>query len=458
MTKDRIINPAGVERVSLDPLWVRHVMWWQIYPLGFVGAPVRPESPITDVGEHRLKRIEGWLDHLVRLGLNGLMLGPVFASSSHGYDTVDYFRIDPRLGDDADIDALIAAAHERGIHVLFDGVFNHVSRDHEAFQQLARQGPSAATADMFRVRWENSTPGGAVDAEVFEGHLQLVVLNHDAKAVEDLVVDVMTYWLDRGIDGWRLDAAYAVPVSFWARVLPRVRLKHPTAWFSGEVIHGDQPSIVKYSTMNSVTQYELWQGIWHAISDRNFHELAHAIGRHNRMLETFVPSTFVGNHDVTRLTTAVGVDFVPHALAILATVGGTPSFYAGDEYAYEAVKEERLGGDDAIRPEFPPGTPHEDAIDQIGSRILGVTRELIAVRRQNSWLHTAHSDVVEVTNDTIVLRAATSAAALRTILSLRDELHQITVGLEARLIAGEGSVSNGILLLPARGWAVVVEK
>ena len=120
-----------------EPDWVRHAMWWQIYPLGFTGAPVRPETGerTTDV-VHRLGRVEAWLDHLVETGLNGLLLGPIFASSSHGYDTVDYFRVDPRLGDDGDFDRLVAAARERGIRILLDGVFNHVGWGHPAFQAL----------------------------------------------------------------------------------------------------------------------------------------------------------------------------------------------------------------------------------------------------------------------------------------------------------------------------------
>ena len=119
--------------------WVDHVMWWHVYPLGFTGAPVRPEAgeaASTDAPAHRLGRLESWLDHVVDLGLNGLALGPVFASSTHGYDTTDHFRIDPRLGDEADFDRLVAAAHERGVRVLLDGVFNHVGRAHPAFAAL----------------------------------------------------------------------------------------------------------------------------------------------------------------------------------------------------------------------------------------------------------------------------------------------------------------------------------
>ena len=199
-------------------------MWWHLYPLGFVGAPVRPDAAGAggDV-VHRLGRIEAWLDHVIELGLNGIALGPVFASSTHGYDTIDHFRIDPRLGEDAEFDRLVAEAHRRGIRVMLDGVFNHVGRAHPAFRAVEADGPDAATAGLFRARWEGWRPGDPVDADVFEGHESLVALDHSSPAVEDLVVAVMTHWLDRGADAWRLDAAYAVPPEFWARAPPTCR-------------------------------------------------------------------------------------------------------------------------------------------------------------------------------------------------------------------------------------------
>ncbi|WP_197510915.1 alpha-amylase family glycosyl hydrolase [Tessaracoccus coleopterorum] len=102
-------------------------IWWQVYPLGALGAPLR-----GDHGEpaHRLRRLEAWLDYVVELGCNGLLLNPIFASVSHGYDTLDHYRIDPRLGDDADFDHLIAQCGARGLGVVLDGVFNHVARSH----------------------------------------------------------------------------------------------------------------------------------------------------------------------------------------------------------------------------------------------------------------------------------------------------------------------------------------
>ncbi|KTS13880.1 alpha-amylase family glycosyl hydrolase [Microbacterium testaceum] len=424
------------------PSWPEHVIWWHVYPLGFVDAPIRENEGPDAAPAHRLDRLEPWLDHVIELGLNGLLLGPVFASETHGYDTVDHFRIDPRLGDDGDFDRLVAAARERGIRILLDGVFNHVGRGHAAFRDLTENGPS-----RFRGRWV----GGRFEADVFEGHDALVALDHSSPAVVDLVAEVMCHWLERGIDGWRLDAAYAVPSSFWADVLPRVRERFPEAWFLGEVIHGDGPAIVRESTMDSLTQYELWQGIWHGIADRNLFELRHAIERHDEMLRTFVPQTFVGNHDVTRIASAVGRDLVPHALAVLFTVAGTPSVYAGDEFGWTGVKEERVGGDDAVRPAF-PSTPGEARGDE---RILQAHRALIALRRRKPWLWRAHTDVVEVTNTALALRTAVGDDAVVVALNVGDDPVSLPVADGLTPVAGEGWPTDGRVELGPRGWVVL---
>lgn len=424
------------------PSWPEHVMWWHVYPLGFVGAPIRDGVDPDAEPTHRLDRLEPWLDHVIALGLNGLLLGPVFASETHGYDTVDHFRIDPRLGDDGDFDALVAAAREHGIRILLDGVFNHVGRGHPAFQDLTEDGPQ-----LFRGQWTD----GRFEAEVFEGHEALVALDHSSPAAVDLVVEVMCHWLERGIDGWRLDAAYAVPSSFWARVLPRVRERFPEAWFLGEVIHGDGPSIVRASTMDSLTQYELWQGMWHGIADGNLFELSHAVERHDELLATYAPQTFVGNHDVTRIASAVGVEFVPHALAVLFTVAGTPSVYAGDEFGWTGVKEERLGGDDAVRPAFPPTPADVDADD----RILHAHQALIALRRRKPWLWRAHTDVVEVANTALVLRTAVGDDAVVVAVNIGEEPMSLPIADGRTVVAGEGAPSEGRIDLGPRGWAVL---
>src|SRR3954454_3215955 len=273
--------------------------WWHVYPLGFLGA--EPAAlPVDAPVQHRLPGLEPWLDYAVRLGVEGLVLGPVFAAQTHGYDTVDHFRIDARLGDEDDLLRLLAKAHELGLRVVLDGVFNHVGRDFAAFADVRANGPGSPFASWFRLKWPDG-PDHEPDLEVFEGHQQLVALNHQEPAVAAHVSAVLEHWCARGIDGWRLDAAYAVPPAFWREVLGPLRERHPQAWVFAELIHGDYAGFVSASGVDSATQYELWKAIASAINDANLFELAHALGRHNTFLESFVPVTFLGNHDTTRI-------------------------------------------------------------------------------------------------------------------------------------------------------------
>lgn len=376
------------------PGWAEHAIFWHAYPLGFVGAPRTAQGAQP---EPRLRRLEPWLDYLISLGANGLLLGPVFSSETHGYDTVDHFTVDSRLGTTDDLDALVGAAHERGIRVVLDGVFNHVARSFPDVERLARREPSGELA-------------------VFEGHGHLVTLDHANPRVADLVVAVMDHWLRRGVDGWRLDAAYAVPQRFWRDVLARVRPDHPEAWFLAEVIHGDYAAFVRESTVDSVTQYELWKAIWSALNDRNLFELAHALERQDAMLDTFVPQTFVGNHDVTRIATQI-VDPVlrPLALVVLMTVAGIPSVYAGDEQGFTGVKRESEYGDDEVRPPFPDSP---DELSALGAEVLAHHRELIGLRRRHPWLVRARTRVDEVTNTRLRYTSVSESGELAVTLDL----------------------------------------
>jgi cyclomaltodextrinase len=437
------------------PGWVQDAVWWHVYPLGFVGA--EREAPADGVVHHRLGRLTAWLDYVVELGANGLALGPVFAASTHGYDTVDHSRIDPRLGDDADFDALVTAAHDRGLRVLLDGVFNHVGREHPAFRAVLEQGPAAPTAGWFRLRWPHG-PDAEPEHDTFEGHGQLVALDHSSPAVADWVTGVMTHWLDRGADGWRLDAAYAVPASFWATVLPRVRAGHPEAYVVGEVIHGDYARVVAESGMDAVTQYELWKAIWSSLNDGNLHELAHALGRHDGFLDSFVPLTFVGNHDVTRIASRLtDPRHLPHALAVLFTVGGTPAVYAGDEQGFTGVKEDRAGGDDAVRPPF-PDTPA--GLAPFGEPTRRLHQELIGLRRRHRWLHRARTTPLHRGNRQLSYAAAGDGHRLVVALNLADTPASVPAAGAGELLAGAGTVrrpgtGSALVELAPHGWAVL---
>ncbi|TFV43583.1 alpha-amylase family protein [Blastococcus sp. TF02A-35] len=444
----------GIGRTD-GPGWVRDAVWWHVYPLGFVGAEPRAEEGLPT--RHRLGHLVGWLDHAVELGASGLALGPVFASGSHGYDTVDHLRVDPRLGDDADFDALVAACRERGLRLLLDGVFNHVGRGHPAFRAVLEQGPAAPTASWFRLRWPGGpqawTPGTEPGYDDFEGHSALVALDHSSPEVADHVVEVMTRWLDRGADGWRLDAAYAVPTRFWAEVADRVRERHPGAYLMGEVIHGDYAGFVAEGHLDAVTQYELWKAVWSSLNDGNFYELDAALTRHAGFLDRFTPYTFLGNHDVTRLASRLTDErHLAHALVVLLTLGGTPAVYAGDEHAFRGVKEDRAGGDDAVRPPF-PATPGE--LSPLGLPTYRLHQELIGLRRRHRWLHTARPRTVHLANEQLAYEVAGEGERLVVALNVAGAPAELPVPGAGAVLAGAADAGGGRVRLPAHGWAVL---
>lgn len=227
--------------------WIDHAIWWQVYPLGFCGAPFREEDPAP---APRMRKLLAWLDYAIELGASGLLLGPVFASQTHGYDTTDQFRIDPRLGGEETFEALVSACKKRGLRILLDGVFSHVGAQHPGVVRALQEGKEDPAAELFDIDWTSGRPV----PRVFEGHSSLVRLNHAGEQAANYTVAVMKHWLERGIDGWRLDAAYSISPDFWARVLPVVRADYPDAWFLGEVIHGDYSKFVAESSVDSVTQ------------------------------------------------------------------------------------------------------------------------------------------------------------------------------------------------------------
>lgn len=353
-----------------------HVIWWHVYPLGATGAPIRDRG--GDDAGHRLTQLTGWLDYLIELGCNGLLLGPIFESVGHGYDTLDHYRIDARLGDDADFDRLIAECEKRGINVMLDGVFNHVARTHP---------------------WVAEGLAGDTD---WEGHGELATLHHADERVKDAVADIMCHWLRRGIAGWRLDVAYAVPPEFWRDVLGRVRAEFPDAMFLGEVIHGDYAAIAAAGTLDAVTQYELWKGIWSSLVDENFWELAHALERHTAIAGRVLPNTFIGNHDVDRIASKVGQRKAVLALAVLMCVPGMPSIYYGDEQGFEGERSEGFSADDSVRPPL-PASPGE--LSPLGGWIFTEHQKLIGLRRRHPWLTHAQVEVLDKTNGTISFEA-----------------------------------------------------
>jgi glycosidase len=324
-----------------------------------------------------------------------------------------------------------------------------VGRSFGPFADVSRHGAASPYTDWF-------VPEGD-DFRTFEGHHHLVALNHASPAVVDHVTAVLGHWLDRCVSGWRPDAAYAVPRPFWRTVTDRVRARHPDAWFSGEVIHGDYAAYVTEGGLDSVTQYELWKAIWSSLNDTNPHELAWSLERHNALLETFAPQTFVGNHDVTRIAGRLrDPRHLSHALTLLFTVGGTPSVYAGDERAWQGVKKEREGGDDAVRPAF-PATP--SGLGPDGLSVQRLHQTLVGVRRRHPWLVRAQTRVHTLSDAVLAytLSAPDGGAAVAVALNFGPAPATATVPAAPWVhAAGDTAIdaATGSASLPPLGWSV----
>jgi cyclomaltodextrinase len=247
----------------------------------------------------------------------------------------------------------------------------------------------------------------------------LVKLNHANPSVLDWAVDVARYWVDRGVDAFRLDAAYALSPAFVAAFADRVRELRPDLFLVGEVIRGDYERTVREMHLSTVTQYELWKAIWSSLNDGNFFELAHALQRHAEFLQHFPPWTFVGNHDTTHIATQLSHRrHLGHALAVLFTVPGIPAVYAGDEQGALGRKYDRAGGDAEIRRPlaFRPRELAGDSLD-----IWRLHRDLITVRRARPWLATGTLSVTRVDNRTIMYEVRASAGRAVVALSTDDK-------------------------------------
>ena len=403
--------------------WPAGAVLWHVYPLGFVGA----ERSAVDHVTHRLGHVARYLEHVAALGADTLLLGPVFASATHGYDTLDYYRIDPRLGDLDDFRSLMRACASLGLRVVLDGVFNHVGRDHEIVRRALEAGPGTQDGDW--IKWSGEHP------YLFEGHEILVELNLLNPDVQAYVVDVMGYWLDQGIAGWRLDAAYAAGGETWAPIVAAIRQSHPEVWLLAEVTQGDYLSFARASGVDTVTQYELWKSMWSSFNARNLYELGWAIERHADFCEAYRPQTFLGNHDVTRIASLLkDPAHLPMALALLMLLPGTPSIYSGDEFGMTGVKVSGVGGDDALRPAFPPRWS-----DLGASETVELYRSMIALRRAHPWVADAKVTVPYATDTGLLVQ-------------IEDAGHRLVVGLNIGDEEASLPWDVPVLKVPARSW------
>ncbi len=332
---------------------------YQLFPLGVCGALADSEAlGAMCPGEHprRLRELVPFIDHAASLSCDTILLGPVFSSSTHGYDTVDPRHVDARLGDDSDLVDFVAAAHARGVKVVVDAVFNHVGRQAAPFRAL-QADPHGPWRQWFHVREGRSPDGDAFDYDGWGGHHSLPRLNTDHDDVRAFWADVVRGWYRRfDIDGLRLDAADCLSPDFVAFIADVARAEKAETWLVGEVVHGDYRERLGPRLLDSVTNYELYKGLWSGVETRNLFEPAWSLDRQSGDASADTGlyrderlMTFVDNHDVKRLASTLTK---PASLyptwGLLMTSPGVPCIYAGSEFAF--VGEKTATSDTPVRP------------------------------------------------------------------------------------------------------------
>ena len=355
-------------------MWAYETVFYQIYPLGFCGAPM----PNDGVCVNRIAKVIDWIPHLKKLHVGAVYFSPVFESDNHGYDTRDYTKIDCRLGTNADFAAVCRALHENGIRVVLDGVFNHVGRGFFAFRDVQEKRWDSPYKDWFRIDFGgNSAYNDGFWYEGWEGHYELVKLNLQNPAVVDYLLGCVEGWIrEFDADGLRLDVAYMLDEGFMRRLRAFCDAKKQDFVLIGEMIHGDYNRITADGVLHSVTNYECYKGLYSAFNSMNLFEIAHSLGRQ------FGPEpwtlyrgkhlvNFADNHDVTRVTSILtDKNQLMPLYGVLFAMPGIPCLYYGSEWGAEGEKHR---GDNALRPCFE--RPEENALTEWIAKLAAVKRE-----------------------------------------------------------------------------------
>ncbi len=347
------------------PAWTGRSSWYQIFPDRF-----NAETPLPiDAGAYQPERAGFWggtlrgiqkkIPYLRDLGVSGVYLNPVFESpSNHRYDTIDYNRVDPRLGTNDDLAALAAALHENGLKLMLDGVFNHASRECPQFRDVLRRGRSSRYFNWFLVYDEERTcrtPLEELSSDVmkaappyecfaFAANMPKWNTNNDETAA--YLIACAEEWTKRlNLDAWRLDVPDETGLRFLRAFRERIKGISPQTAIIGE-IWTSPASYLQGDCFDGTMNYPLYFAmrdylLLGRITAETFCE------RMNRILNELPDDirknqmNFIANHDVPRPLTMAGGNraAVCAALALIAFLDGEACLYYGDERGM-------LGGDD----------------------------------------------------------------------------------------------------------------
>ena len=331
-------------------MWAYESVFYQIYPLGFCGAPFENDGVLTP----RIRKVIDWIPHIKNLGANAIYFSPVFESDTHGYNTRDFRKIDVRLGTNEDFADVCQALHKEGIKVVLDGVFNHVGRGFWAFQDVLEKRWDSPYKDWFHISFDgNSNYNDGLWYEGWEGNYDLVKLNLCHPDVKQHIFDSIRSWVEKfDIDGLRLDVAYCLDENFVRELRAFCDSLKPDFFLVGEMLHGDYNRLMNDSMLHSATNYECYKGLFSSFNSMNMFEIIHSL------LRQFGPENwtlyrgkhllcFVDNHDVSRIASNLtNEQHLPLINALCFGMPGIPCVYYGSEWGAKANKSE---GDPALR-------------------------------------------------------------------------------------------------------------
>lgn len=427
-------------------MWAYESVFYQIYPLGFCGAPFENDGVL----EHRIKKVNDWIPHIKKVGANAIYFSPVFESDTHGYNTRDYTKIDTRLGTNEDFAEVCDNLHKEGIKVVLDGVFNHVGRGFWAFQDVLKNREQSPYVNWFgRIAFDgNSNYNDGLWYEGWEGNYDLVKLNLRNEDVINHIFDAIRGWVKEfDIDGLRLDVAYCLDHDFIRRLRRFCDELKPDFFLLGETLHGDYNQIMNDEMLHSVTNYECYKGLHSSFNSMNMFEINHSL------LRQFGPEnwtlykgrhllSFVDNHDVTRVASILNnKKHLPLIYALAFGMPGIPCAYYGSEWEAEGRKED---GDPALRVSFDEPQWNE---------LTDFIAKLSAAKKSSKALQYGNFNSTVLTNGQCVFQREWEGERVYVTINATDQ--DFWAGFDAGvsqatdLISGENVELNGGLILPA---------
>ncbi len=412
--------------------WSQQAVFYHIYPLGLCGAPLENDFDLPIVP--RLAKVHDWLDHIQALGVNTLYIGPLFESSRHGYDAVDYYRVDRRLGSNETLQVLSADLHARGMRLVLDGVFNHVGRDFWAFQDVRAHRERSAYRDWFHnLRFEGRSPrDDPFQYEGWNGHYSLVKLNLHNPAVREHLFEAVRSWVrEFQIDGLRLDAADCLDENFLKALGRFCRGLRPDFWLMGEFVHGDYRQWTNSQMLDSVTNYECYNGLHSSHVGRNFFEIAHLLKRQFGEVGVYRGVhlyNFADNHDVNRVASKLKNPAHLRTLySLLFTMPGAPSIYYGSEWGIRGERNPLT--DDALRPQL---DLQELTYNPPEADLPGLIADLARVRAGSPALQHGDYQEVMVGNEQLVFRRRTEDEQVVVAINAGEEPAQLRFAARGR--------------------------